>query len=547
MFEEYKKWNGKKAAELTNKLRGELDRIWPEHKHTVLALCHDNDRCFTSAVNKDAEAEDGFELFRMPVRSPELMPLDYSHWRWILNDMQAQEDRKGWTNHKETPSEYIQRLRATAFRMPKPHIDRAHACMMDHIELMRHHKGGHWEDGRKAVRRWRESLSPRTHAQREEAIEGLKGRNGKVPLWIRKVWREHLPSGDPLKEPLRGQDPPGGAEGEEEEKPSDSSIPPLLAGLAVAGLVSGGAASSPEAPSPDGPPGKKRRNHWSRSPKLRGYKPASQVGQPPQPGKPSPTGKQPEVPPPEEPSKKKRRQPLPPPDPGPEPPAPPAALVREDLGGGRVRYTRHTETWPTQNRRTGMMEVVGAFIRVGARYFRQSVEVRLEGHDEIPVPGDGSCLFHAIGFHLPPGWDATNLRGRVASLVRDGIPPGEPVAGETLATWVRAQFTGATARERSIPARVTGRVRPDTPIERVREVYVEWLLEVRRDGSYKTWGGPVEIAVAAHAFGLTVHVHHPVRVGRSTVFQEVEVVGSGGTRVNLIHRGGSHYNFLAPS
>ena len=188
-------------------------------------MCHGNDKSFNSEENSNTEKRCGIEVFKIPVRSPELMPLDYTHWKWVLDNMRAYEDRVGWRSRKEGVREYLDRLRRTAFSINKfPDIIRkAHACMLDHAELIVQEDGGHFEDGKKALKRWRYERDLCAE------LESFRSKNGKLPLWIKKGWENFF---DDTPEDFLDR--------------SDG---------ACAGSEKGGT-------------GKPQRKHWTRSPRI---------------------------------------------------------------------------------------------------------------------------------------------------------------------------------------------------------------------------------------------------------------------------------------
>jgi hypothetical protein len=543
LFEEYRKWNRHTAARLTKKLREECERIWPEKKQLVIHLCHDNDRSFNSAENALAEKNCLFELFPIPVRSPELMPLDYTHWKWILDRMREHEDRVGWRNRKESVKEYSDRLKRTAFSLNKfPEVvDRAHACMVDHAEMIVGAGGGHFEDGRKALKRWRDKRC---------LLEGLEGfkHKGKFPLWLRKGWREFFDEGpDEFLDHVSSADSPaekkkrshwtrspriamarnqkkggkkgeknGGKKGEGDPSPGEQEDPPAEEGKG--GAPPGGKAKDPPAGKKTGgaPLGGKGEEQGEPEKDEEGGGPERAV---------LPEGLVPSAPPPAE----------------------------RALGRQRVERNEVTQVPRTRVRLANgkyQYEYRGV-VQVGldGSVYRVQTEVERQGHVEEEAAGDGSCLFNSFSVFVEDQ-SPSALREAVAAGVRD-LPAGTRLGrGERLGTFLRRALIPG---DRAVPSDVRAELRREgghdaAPLDALRRIYAGWLLRKDKRGRFCTWGSHFDIAVFAHLFKRQVFVHLPKGPRAARRYVEVgEPVGrEGDPEVLLVYRGGCHYNFLLP-
>jgi len=509
MWQEYRKWNGERAAELTQKLRANCRALWPEKE--VVVLCHDNDWSFNGKVNAAAERKHGFELFSIPPRSPEFMPLDYAIWVWILERMREQE-RDMYPEIHETAAQYKDRLRSIAMSVPADVINRVIGCMVDHIEQVVHHKGGHWQDGQKATRRWRQRRLEREESQlvkRARVRDLLQSRR-----WVRAIQKKHgLPSAEDDACDDFFADPPeqDRPEQEEEQKRGESPASSLavLAALAVAKGLS----------SQDDPP---------KGGKSKGKSSPPRGGSPD--GKSSPPGAKPPSPP-------KAEE---------ESPAP----VEEQLGGGRVKRTTYIESKPVwfDDKGKFRLEHRGLTVSIGQKRYRVREEVFLEGFEEHPMPPDGSCLFHAFGLFASPTLSATEARELCAAQIRTDMLPTQDLGtgGDqvNLTSWLRqACIPGPSC---VVPSRLQAQVGVDKSLETVRHAYASWLLErPKRSGrkKYATWGGFLEMGVLAQCLDLTVRVYEPVDGG---CFRECggEPIGRGTNTAHLLWTGGTHYNVL---
>ena len=105
-------WSGGAAASLySGPLKKALRRTYPKKRtHTVL---EDNDPTgYKSGAGMSAKRDCKIDVFKIPCRSPDLNPLDYSIWAEVNKRMREQE--RNWTSKKETRDQYVARLKKTA-------------------------------------------------------------------------------------------------------------------------------------------------------------------------------------------------------------------------------------------------------------------------------------------------------------------------------------------------------------------------------------------------------------------------------------------------
>ncbi len=93
-----------------------------------------------------AKAESGIETLDLPMRSPDLSPLDYSVWAEINRKMRKQE--KNWPKSKrETRAAYLARLRRTAMSLPSDYIEKVIGNLQKRCTKLVNAKGGHFIEG----------------------------------------------------------------------------------------------------------------------------------------------------------------------------------------------------------------------------------------------------------------------------------------------------------------------------------------------------------------------------------------------------------------
>tara|TARA_B100002051_G_scaffold235706_1_gene236324 strand:- start:1133 stop:1678 length:546 start_codon:yes stop_codon:yes gene_type:complete len=120
-------------------------------------------------------------------------------------------------------------------------------------------------------------------------------------------------------------------------------------------------------------------------------------------------------------------------------------------------------------------------------------------------PGDGDCLFHAIGYFVPA--NVSHLR----KLVRDYITAHEheDINGMTLKEWIRTETNMSVAS------------------------YVEYM--------HSGWGGHLELWILARILELQIHVYEEWKESR---FKLIAIVGNGSQTVRLEYFNKVHYNVL---
>jgi hypothetical protein len=127
----------------------------------------------------------------------------------------------------------------------------------------------------------------------------------------------------------------------------------------------------------------------------------------------------------------------------------------------------------------------------------------------VPQPGDGSCLFHSLGFSL--GEDPRRLRQEVTRFVEQN--PHASIAGTELHKWVHWD-SGLDVRSYA-----------------------------KRLASPGSWGGALEVAVVAQIHGACVSVfeRHAAGYKRIAMFGES---GPAKRHAHLLYGGRVHYDAL---
>jgi len=140
----YTRWSGATYVRMLRALRRNILRRWPTRLQCI--LCHDQDPTgFLSKKGKRAEAHLGFDPLVLSVRSPELMPLDYSFWHAVLAKMQATENARpaGW---KESVPDYKTRLHNTAKSLTAAYVNSILGQMPARCAKLVASNGGHIEE-----------------------------------------------------------------------------------------------------------------------------------------------------------------------------------------------------------------------------------------------------------------------------------------------------------------------------------------------------------------------------------------------------------------
>ncbi|KAJ1491067.1 Phospholipase/Carboxylesterase-domain-containing protein [Baffinella frigidus] len=134
------------------------------------------------------------------------------------------------------------------------------------------------------------------------------------------------------------------------------------------------------------------------------------------------------------------------------------------------------------------------------------------------VPGDGSCMFHAVAAGLDAGYSASDLRHAAASAVSEHA--GAEFNGASLAQWIEWEAG----------------VSPD--------VYAQ---QMAAGGS---WGGQIELALLARAIGrdIAVYKEDDAAAGGYAVEHSFPASGTSGVGKEPIRVlfTGSHYDALLP-
>jgi hypothetical protein len=128
----------------------------------------------------------------------------------------------------------------------------------------------------------------------------------------------------------------------------------------------------------------------------------------------------------------------------------------------------------------------------------------------MPMPGDGSCLFHSLNYGTPGKYTADMLRVEIAYFI--GKNPSFEVSGSPLSDWIRWDSNMGVS---------------------------DYVRRIAWNGA---WGGGIEIAVYAHLFECEVHVYERdgYRYKRISCFAQ----GSPKAAVSVLYVGGTHYDAL---
>ena len=137
MWRQAKSWNGAEAAAMYKDLASALRRVWGDRRQ--YRVVEDGDtKGYQSNIGKSAKQEHHIQSWKLPPRSPEWMPLDYSIWAEIERRM-LDADVKG----TETKAQYLARLRKTALGLPKPLVRKVVLQMKERIQATVASKGKH--------------------------------------------------------------------------------------------------------------------------------------------------------------------------------------------------------------------------------------------------------------------------------------------------------------------------------------------------------------------------------------------------------------------
>lgn len=131
-------WNGAKAASIyAGPMLKALQRVWgPKRSYSIV---EDGDRKGNqSNKGKRAKAAAEIKAITLPPRSPCWMPLDFSIWDRILDDVL--ENAPGYV---ETKPEFLRRLRKCAMSLPRGWVAKQIGRMKEQIEGVVDAKGYH--------------------------------------------------------------------------------------------------------------------------------------------------------------------------------------------------------------------------------------------------------------------------------------------------------------------------------------------------------------------------------------------------------------------
>ena len=140
------KWNGNVAAKVyQGPVLQALRRIRPGAK--AWKVLEDNDPTgFLSTPAVKAKKRAKISVFKIPVRSPDLNPLDYAVWKQVTRKMRAQErhiSHRRW----ESRAELVARLHKVAKGLSKKFVERAIGDMRRRCQRLYAAKGAHFEEG----------------------------------------------------------------------------------------------------------------------------------------------------------------------------------------------------------------------------------------------------------------------------------------------------------------------------------------------------------------------------------------------------------------
>ena len=138
-------WSGGAAASLySGPLKKALRRTYPKKRtHTVL---EDNDPTgYKSGAGMSAKRDCKIDVFKIPCRSPDLNPLDYSIWAEVNKRMREQE--RNWTSKKETRDQYVARLKKTAQDLDHDFVNNSIGNLVVRCERLYQAQGGYFLEG----------------------------------------------------------------------------------------------------------------------------------------------------------------------------------------------------------------------------------------------------------------------------------------------------------------------------------------------------------------------------------------------------------------
>lgn len=140
-------WNGSEAAAMyAGALKKSLEDEYPEVRGTWRVMEDNDPSGYSCSKGRDAKKESGIAAFKLPPRSPDLNPLDFSVWSEINRRMRTQESK--WPAGKtETRRQHLQRLKRTALALPEAFIRKVVANLEERCKRLVEAKGGHFAEG----------------------------------------------------------------------------------------------------------------------------------------------------------------------------------------------------------------------------------------------------------------------------------------------------------------------------------------------------------------------------------------------------------------
>ena len=141
-------WGGRTAAEC---YRGPMQKAMEKHYPTRSRwnIFEDNDPTgFRSRAGLAAKTDVGVTTCTIPKRSPQLNVCDYAVWPEVERRMRRQE-QKFSPGKRESPADFMERLRRTALRLPARFINESIMGMRLRCQRLLAAKGGHIEEGPK--------------------------------------------------------------------------------------------------------------------------------------------------------------------------------------------------------------------------------------------------------------------------------------------------------------------------------------------------------------------------------------------------------------
>lgn len=137
------RWNARSAKAMYRKLNKFMEK-----KGVPKYVCEDNDPAgYSSKLAIRTKQELNMTVLKLPKRSPELQPLDYSVWAHVEKVMAKNNEnllkRGVW---KESRDEYLGRLRKAFLRLPKRYLENTIDDVKCRVSLMQRLRGDIFRD-----------------------------------------------------------------------------------------------------------------------------------------------------------------------------------------------------------------------------------------------------------------------------------------------------------------------------------------------------------------------------------------------------------------